>query len=237
VLYFTQNNIFSHVVKRCYESQLRNSMQRGEGRKHREVEGVAMCHNRSLGAIVPQRPLALIVQLPNRDASMPSPQTVFTGSERFLLDVLKRALCELLKWSDLELSTFCAIWHAYLATDADPSKMPAWAHGCPNVLSHGHDVQQAEAYIRFCEACSLLNSSKRACEYAKWETDYSPDCPRFPPVIPENTLDLENGLDSPIITIEESDRARPELQWLSETQARVCTHTLTHSLSLSLSLT
>jgi len=79
----------------------------GAGRKHREVEGVSMRFDPVMQASVPLRPLALVVQLPNRALSgtMPSPQTVFTGSERYLLDVLKRALGEILKVLALNRTT------------------------------------------------------------------------------------------------------------------------------------
>jgi len=98
--------------------------------------------------------------------------------------------------------------------------MPAWALGCPNVLSHGEEVRRTEVVVRWCEACSLRESATRNRNYATWLSDMGADSPRYPPDIPENTLDLSGGIDSPVIRIEEEDAADPELQWLTETQDR-----------------
>lgn len=187
------------------------------GRKRREVEGVAILSHCPDGATVPnaavpQRPIALVIQLPNHMLSSPLPaaQTVVTGSDRYLLEVIKLALCEVLKWADLELDTLRAMWHAfyYYAHPVPADK----GLGCPRL---GHDP---------CEPCQLKACARDNARYLAWLHDGTsvsapPVIPRDYTIVPLSTCP-ETGETKHWTAVcdDEEDAPKPHLQYLSTRQ-------------------
>lgn len=201
------------------------------GRRKREVEGVSRDAQWEESI---RRPIALVVQLPQHALSFPFPaaQTIFTGGDAYLLDVLKTALRELLRRGDLEVDALRALWHAHYHPSVTPSATDPRECILEKLSRSNNNNAANGAYsepLSPCGPCQLQRCAEDNRGYIRWLRDNPEGSSDRPPAYPRDATLVEDAVSAngsgehmqyAVVFDDEHDIPEEDLQWLSKRQSQ-----------------